>query len=107
MENLHEQAKKSEAYVLDLAITVTVINSLVLVSSLYMLVKAVRLKENNIFFIMLFSLISLSLVCILVIMWAEYILVCLLASENYMENYLPKNLYETLLYVGLVAASLN
>jgi hypothetical protein len=72
-----------------------------------MLVKAVRLKENNIFFIMLFSLISLSLVCILVIMWAEYILVGLLASENYMENYLQKNLYETLLYVILVAASLN
>lgn len=107
MENLHDQAKIYEANVLDLAITVTVISSLVLVLSFYMLVKAVRLKENNIFFIMLFSLISLSLVCILVIMWAEYILVGLLASENYMENYLPKNLYETLLYVILVAASLN
>ena len=107
MEYLHKQAKIYEANVLDLAITVTVISSLVLVSSLYMLVKAVRLKENNIFFIMLFSLISLSLVCILVIMWAEYILVGLLASENYMKNYLPKNLYRTPLYVGLVAASLN
>jgi hypothetical protein len=107
MEYLHQQAKIYKANVLDLAITVTVISSLVLVSSLYMLVKAVRLKENNIFFIMLFSLISLSLVCIFVIMWAEYILVGLLASENYMKNYLPKNLYRTPLYVGLVAASLN
>jgi hypothetical protein len=47
------------------------------------------------FFIMLFSLISLSLVCILVIMWAEYKLVGLLASENYITNYSQRHLYET------------
>ena len=107
MENLHNLAKTYESNVLDLSITVTVISSLVLVSSLYMLVKAVRLKENNMFFIMLFSLISLSLASILVIMWAEYILVGLLASENYITNYSQRHLYETPLYVGLVAASLN
>jgi hypothetical protein len=92
---LHEKAKEYEADVLDLSITVTVISSLVLVSTLYMLVKAVRLKENNMFFIMLFSFISLSLACILVFMWAEYILVGLLASENYITNYSQRHLYET------------
>jgi len=107
MEYLNEQAKIYKADVLALSITVTVISSLVLVSTLYMLVKALRLKENNMFFIMLFSLISLSLVCIIVIMCAGYILVSLLASENYFTNYLQRHLYQTPLYVGLVAANLN
>ena len=71
----------------------TVISSLVLVPTLYMLIKAVRLKENNLFFILLFTLISLSLICIITVMWSYYSLIGVMASEDYityLANYLEE-----------------
>jgi hypothetical protein len=82
-DELHTLAQYFEVYILPLAIIVTVISSLVLVPTLYMLIKAVRLKENNLFFILLFTLISLSLICIITVMWSYYSLIGVMASKDY------------------------
>ena len=70
--------------------------------SLILLVKAVRLRKNNAFFILLFTLIFVGLSCTIVLMWIIKDTYDMLASSSYLDLYLKSNEYYAPLFASLI-----
>jgi hypothetical protein len=70
--------------------------------SLILLVKAVRLRKNNAFFILLFTLIFVGLSCTIVLMWIIKDTYDMLASSKYLNPYFNNNEYRGPLFASLI-----
>jgi hypothetical protein len=70
--------------------------------SLILLVKAVRLRKNNAFFILLFTLIFVGLSCTIVLMWIIKDTYEMLASSSYWDLYFNKKEYHAPLFASLI-----
>jgi len=70
--------------------------------SLILLVKAVRLRQNNAFFILLFTLIFVGLACTIVLMWMIKDAFDMLASSKYLDPYFKNSEYKAPLFASLI-----
>jgi hypothetical protein len=83
MTCIHNYAIKNVKGVTRYASIQTGIASIGILMSLICLVKAVRLRKNNTFYILLFTLIYVGLGCTIVLMWIIKDIHDMLASDNY------------------------
>ncbi len=70
--------------------------------SLILLVKALRLRNNNAFFILLFTLIFVGLGCTIVLMWIIKDSYDMLTSSKYWDPYFTNKKYYTPLFASLI-----
>ena len=70
--------------------------------SLILLFKAVRLRKNNAFFILLFTLIFMGLACTIVLVWTVMEGTNMLSSPNYWNPYFKDGEYYKPLFASLI-----
>jgi hypothetical protein len=70
--------------------------------SLILLFKAVRLRKNNSFFILLFTLIFMGLACTIVLVWTVMEGTNMLSSSNYWNPYFKDGEYYKPLFASLI-----
>ena len=99
---LHKYAEKNAKDVKRFASIQTGVASIGTLMSLILLVKAVRLRKNNAFFILLFTLIIVGLSCTIVLMWIIKDTYDMLASSKYLDPYFNNNEYHVPLFASLI-----
>ncbi len=99
---IHKYAEKNVKDVKRFASIQTGVASIGTLMSLILLVKAVRLRKNNAFFILLFTLIFVGLSCTIVLMWIIKDTYDMLASSKYLNPYFNNNEYRGPLFASLI-----
>ena len=99
---IHKYAEKNVKDVKRFASIQTGVASIGTLMSLILLVKAVRLRKNNAFFILLFTLIFVGLSCTIVLMWIIKDTYDMLASSKYLNPYFNNNEYREPLFASLI-----
>jgi hypothetical protein len=99
---LHRYAEKNDKDVKRFASIQTGVASIGTLMSLILLVKAVRLRQNNAFFILLFTLIFVGLACTIVLMWMIKDAFDMLASSKYLDPYFKNSEYKAPLFASLI-----